>query len=123
MSANTYLAPSPVTPPSLIVSNITQSVNAVVTVTIANPYIPGQLIHLTVPPEYGMYQADQLTAEILSVSGLNFTTSLDTRQFNAFSIPVGVQKQKPASLSPAGSKNLYNISAIPFHSLDGSVGN
>jgi len=128
LSANTYLPPSPVFPPSLVITNITQAVNAVITHAVpiaSSPYIIGQLIKLTIPPEYGMYQADQMTCEILAVDNLllTFTTSLDTTFFNAFVIPVGIRQQKPASLAPAGSRNLYNISTVAFHSLDGSVGN
>ncbi|MBS0654122.1 MAG: hypothetical protein JSR39_11430, partial [Verrucomicrobia bacterium] len=74
MSANTFLPISPVVPNTLLISNITQSNQAVVTVTATNSYIPGQVIKLTVPASYGMYQADQLTGQILSISGLDFTT-------------------------------------------------
>ncbi len=122
MTTNDYLPGSPVVPNSLLITAITNAYNSVVTVAIANLYIPGQLIKLTVPPSYGMDQADQLTGEILSINGLDFTTSIDTSQFAPFVVPANY-KQKPASLAPAGAHNLYNTLTVPFHALDGTVGN
>lgn len=123
MSSNVYLPISPVAPPFLLISNITQAVNAVITVTTANSYVVGQVIHLTVPWDYGMYQANQLNCTIISVDNTNLiiTTDLNTQNFDAFTSPSSTAI--PASLSPAGSRNLYNISYVPFHSVDGSIGN
>lgn len=122
MSANTYLPISPVEPPYLLISDITKSNPMVITVTESNNYIAGQVIHLTVPYDYGMIQADQMNVLITSVDGLDFTVQADSTQFDAFVVPSG-NVVKPASLSPAGSRNIYNYSTVPFHSEDGNVGN
>lgn len=65
MSVNTYLPPSPVVPGFLLISAITQTNPMVVTVvdSFYNTYIVGQLVHLNVPQDYGMVEADQLTGK------------------------------------------------------------
>jgi len=122
MANNVYLPPSPVTPPFLLITNITQSPKAVVTVSIANTYVIGQLCYFSVPFTYGMFQMDGLTGKILDIVGLNFYTNIDSSQFDAFVLP-SAGKEKPASLCSAGSRNIYNFTNVPFHSVDGSVGN
>ncbi len=118
---NTYLPICPVAPNVLLISNITQTNPMVVTVTTPNSYVLGQVIHLTVPEDYGMLQADQLNGKITSISGLNFSLNIDATQFDAFVTPIaGVM---PASISPAGSNNIYNFNFVPFHSINGQVGN
>jgi hypothetical protein len=94
----------------------------VVTVSTTNSYIVGQVVHLTVPYAYGMIQADQLNAKIIAVNGADFSLNVDATQFDAFVTPSGAVV-KPASLSPAGSQNIYNFTYVPFHSEDGSAGN
>ncbi len=126
-NANTFLPPSPMTPGALLISNITNANPAVVTVidTDENTYQVGQLVHFTVPASYGMFQINQQTAQITFISGLNFTVSLDTLQYDVFVIPATYQP-KPASLGCGGSRNLTidNFTQkVPFQSLDGSVGN
>jgi hypothetical protein len=32
-------------------------------------------------------------------------------------------KEQPATVSPAGSRNLYNNTTEPFHSVNGGIGN
>ncbi len=123
MSAtNTYLPISPVAPPYLLISNISQTNPMVVTVSTSNSYIVGQVVHLTVPYDYGMIQADQLNVKITAINGLTFSLNVDATQFDAFVTPSGAVV-KPASLSPAGSQNIYNFNFVPFHSIDGNVGN
>lgn len=122
--ANTYLPPSPVVPLSALIANISNSNPMVITVEdspTSNVYIPGQLVYLTVPVGYGMYQANGLTVQIIAVDGDNFTVALDSTQFDPFVTPLyGVQ---PASLAPAGARNTYNFTTLPFRSLNGMVGN
>lgn len=127
---NTYLPPSPVVPGMLLVTAITNAYPAVITITnsIYNTYIAGQLVHLNIPPAYGMYQADQLTVEILSVdvTGTMFSVDLDTRGFDVFTVPSPFAfpvPSEPASLSPGGANNIYNTNIVPFHSLNGTMGN
>ena len=108
-NANTYLPGTLVIPGSLRISNMSQNVRMVITVvnSAVNSYVPGQLVFLTVPKPYGMIQANGLTAEIISINGLDFTTDIDSTYFDAFTTPSTLLKvEKPASLSPAGSRNL-----------------
>jgi hypothetical protein len=125
MSANAYLPPSPVIPMSLLISNITQSNPMVITVEESNTYVPKMLVHLVVPYDYGMTQANDLTVEIESIDGLNFYVDVDSTLFDPFVTPESIYLPQPASLSPAGSRNLqYNnfTRQVPFQSL-GNFGN
>jgi len=122
MANNIYLPPSPVVPQFLLVSNITRAQFMVVTVTTVNTFVIGQNVYLSVPVSYRMIEANALTGAIIGISGLNFTLNIDSTQFTPFVVPPTYQEQ-PASLSPAGSRNLYNVTTVPFHCLDGTVGN
>lgn len=130
MSANTFLPPSPVAPKFLLISNITQANPMVVTVTTDNEYVIDQLAYFSIPFDYGMFQLDGLTGKVINVDSTNLvlTFNINSTQFDAFTTPsAGVKKERPASLSPAGSRNLTNfntnIRIVPFHSIDGQIGN
>lgn len=119
---NTYLPPTPVTPGMLLITAITATRPMVVTITDSNEntYVVGQLVHLSVPASYGMVQADQLTGQILAIDNTDFTLDIDASQFSPFIIPVG-NKTQPASLSPAGARNLQfsnSTNRVPFQSLN-----
>lgn len=122
---NYYLPGTIAIPSALDITAITQSYPMVVTcvlntVTEANTYIPGMLVKLQVPSSYGMYQANNLTGQIVAVSGLNFTLNLDSSQFDAFVVP-SITKEQPASMAPAGSKNLTygnTTNRVGFQSLN-----
>jgi hypothetical protein len=124
MSNNIYLPPSPVTPMSLLIASISNSFPAIVTVSMPNNYVAQQLIYFSVPSDYGMEQINAKTAEIISVDPTNliFTVAIDTTVFDPFVIPT-TSKQVPASLAPAGSRNLYNTQQVPFRSVNGQIGN
>jgi hypothetical protein len=122
MANNVFLPPSPVSPPFLLISAITRAPKAVVTVTTTNTYVEGQLCYFSIPFTYGMFQLNGKTGKIVSITGLNFTMDIDSSQFDTFVIPSFGQEQ-PASLCSAGSRNIYNNTTVPFHALDGSVGN
>jgi len=122
---NIYLPGTIAIPSSLDITAITRALQMVVTcvvnsVTESNTYIPGMLVRLTVPNSYGMYQANNLTGQIVFVSGLNFTLNIDSSQFDPFIVPP-ITAQQPASMSPAGSRNLtYGNSTqnVGFQSLN-----
>ena len=123
--ANTFLPPSPVIPLTALISNISTTNPMVITVEdnpSANVYVPKQLVYLSVPFSYGMYQANGLTAEIIAVNGNDFTVAIDALQFDPFVIPPSGAEQ-PAMLAPAGGRNIYNFTTLPFHSENGMVGN
>lgn len=123
--SNQYLPGVITIPSSLVITAITQSNPMVVTtvvnpVTEANSYIVGQLVRLMVPYSYGMYQANQLTGQITAINGLNFILNIDSTLFDPFVIPAPTA-QEPASLAPAGSRNLQysnNTDLIGFQSLN-----
>ncbi len=119
MSANIYLPPTPVVPGMLLISAITQSFPMVITIvnSIYNTYVVNQLICLTVPSSYGMFQANELTGKIVAISSTSFSVDIDSRGFDPFVIPIAANVSIPASLAPAGCKNLYNVEGEPFHSL------
>lgn len=126
MSVNTFLPPSPVVPPFLIITAITQSYPMVVTAApsvtyTSSIYVVGQLVRFFVPSSYRMIQANGLTGQILAINGTSYTIDLDSTLFDAFVIPATYQPQ-PASLAPAGSRNIYNTQTEPFHS-EGNTGN
>lgn len=129
MSANTYLPGTIITPSSLLITAITQAYPMVITasvnsVTASNSYFPGQLIRLTIPPAYGMQQANNLTGKIIAINGLIFSVDIDSTYFDAFSVPSG-NVTKPASFAPAGSRNLQfdnYTNNVPFKSLN-NIGN
>lgn len=128
---NIYLAPNIFVPSSLLITNITQSVPMQVTVSVsepsteANTYIVGMAIRLFVPITYGMKQANNLVGTIIAINGSTFTLSLDSTNFDPFVIPAG-GVESPASISPAGSRNLQydntNVQFVPFQSLN-NIGN
>lgn len=122
-NANTYLVGSPVIPQFLLISSITQSQSMVVTVSTPNSYIVGQKVYFSVPFSYGMYQANGLTGQIISVDSTNliFSMNINSSQFDSFVVPSS--GEQPATLSPQGSNNVYQYTTLPFHSLNGTVGN
>ncbi len=120
---NIYLPPCPCVQPFLTISNITQAKPCVVTVVEENTYVQGQIVYFSVPESYGMYQINGLAGEVLSISAQDFIVNIDTTAFSPFVTPSSnSQVIKPASISPAGSRNLYNFTTVPFHSL-GNFGN
>ncbi len=124
-NANTYLVGTIQIPSSLLITGITNSFPMVVTVSVdvftaSNTYIVGQLVKLLIPNPYRMIQADGLQGQILAINGLQVSLDIDSRQFDTFVTPSGNVEQ-PASLSPAGSRNLQysnNTGQVPFQSLN-----
>lgn len=128
-NANQYLPGVIAIPSSLTITAITQAAPMVVIVSVnaateANTYIAGQLVKLTVPKSYGMFQADGLVGKIISTGVNTLTLNIDSSRFDAFVIPT-TGSEKPASLAPSGSQNLQfsNVTnLVPFQSLN-NIGN
>ena len=121
MSANTFLPPTPVIPGFLLITNITKSSPMVVSIVDSdeNTYIVGQLVYLSVPATYKMIQANTLVGTILEINGNDFSLNINSTLFDTFVVP-SVGQTQPATLSPAGSRNLqFNNSTnrVPFQSL------
>jgi hypothetical protein len=129
-NANTYLPPVVVIPGALVITAITNAFPMAVsfTNTLANTYIPGMLVRMFIPKNYGMQQANGLTLQILSVDDVNyiFTLNIDSTNFDLFIVPTpGPTVEQPATMSPAGSMNLsYSNSTnqVAFQNLN-NVGN
>ncbi len=123
MANNVYLAPSPVIPMFLNITAITNANPCQVTTNTANSYVIGQIVKFSVPFDYGMFQINGLSGQILSVDGTNliFNIGINTTQFDTFTSPSGLAQ--PATISPAGSRNIYNLNQVPFQSKNGGVGN
>jgi len=121
--ANTYLPSSPVIPQFLLITGMTNAQFMQVTVSTANSYVVHQKVYFSVPFSYGMFQANGLTGQIIAVDVTNliFTMDIDSTQFDAFVTPSG--GEQPATLSPQGSMNIYNNTTVPFHALNGQIGN
>lgn len=78
----------------------------------SNTYIAGQNIKLIIPSTWGMQQANNKTATIVSVNTNQLSVNLDSTLFDAFSNPN--DGTGPASLAPSGSKNIqYNNQTGP----------
>ena len=120
--ANTYLPPTPATPGSLIINAISNTNPMVVLVdpSIENTYQPKQLVKLTIPADYGMGQAANQTYSVLAAGPTALVLDVDSTPFDLFTIPSGILPTMPASLAPAGSRNLQFdnfTNNVPFKSL------
>ena len=123
-----YLPPVIFIPSALGISAISQSLPMVVSVTVdpvtsANTYQVGQLVKFTIPKSYGMSQLNGLTGKIVNVSGSNISLNIDSRQFDAFVVPVN--QALLATLAPSGSQNVQydnTTNNIAFQPLN-NVGN
>lgn len=124
-NANQYLPGVIAIPSSLLITSMTQSYPmevgiSVNPVTASNTYIAGQLVRLNVPYSYGMFQANGLTVKVISNNGTSLTLDVNSSTFDTFVIPPSTA-ETPASLSPAGSRNLeFNNTTdqVPFQSLN-----
>lgn len=130
--ANQFLPVVNTIPNALVITAITKAMPMVVTTTLVNTapnprvntYRSGMNVKLYVPKPYGMYQANGLVGTILDVTGNVFTLGLDSSLFDTFTVPVTLV-ESPASLSPAGSRNLeYDnfTNDVPFQNLN-NIGN
>lgn len=124
--ANNYLPPVTTIPSALEITSISQAQQMIVTASANSDqmitYIPGQLVRLTVPQSFGMYQANGLTGQILAINGQMITLNIDSSGFDPF---VAVSGQV-SSLAPAGSQNVQfnntTASRLPFMNLN-NIGN
>lgn len=126
--ANQYLPGVVQIPSMLLITNITQSYPMEITFSVPpnsqNTYREGQVVRLTVPKTWGMFQANHLTGRILSISSSTMFLDLDSTYFDAF-VDGSATSETPASLAPAGSRNLQysNLTNdVPFQSYN-NIGN
>jgi len=126
-NANVYLPPVVAIPSALEITAITQANPMVISTTMtsdqANTYIAGQVVVLTIPGGWGMWQAQGLKGQIISVNGSNLALNINSTNFDPFVNPN--DGSGPASLAPNGSQNLqFNnfTNQIGFQSLN-NIGN
>ncbi len=126
--ANQYLPGVIQIPSMLLITGITQSYPMIVSFTVpstgSNTYHIGQLVRLTVPRTWGMFQANGLTGRIMAVDSSTMTLDIDSTYFDLF-VDGSSTSEAPASLSPSGSRNVeFNNSTnqVPFQSLN-NIGN
>jgi hypothetical protein len=99
-----YANPDPLFFPAMrLISAITQAAQASVTTTFDHDYLTGLIVRLDVPQEYGMQEVNQKVGTIVVTSSTTFTIDIDTRTFQAFSIP-GSPTQA-AQVVPIGEDN------------------
>jgi len=125
---NQYLPGVIQIPSMLLITSMTQSFPLVVGFTVpatgSNTYHINQLVLLTVPRTWGMYQANGLTGKILGINSTTMALDIDSTYFDTF-INGSSTSITPASLSPAGSRNLEydnTTNRVPFQSLN-NIGN
>lgn len=125
---NIYLPGVIQIPSALTITAISQTSPMQITFTVpstgANTYIPGQSVKLNVPQSYGMFQANGLVGQILSVSLTSMILNINSSGFDPFVVPAASAEQ-PATLVPSGSRNLQydnTTGQVPFQSLN-NIGN
>jgi hypothetical protein len=117
-----------VEPEFLFITNISQALQAVVTVSIAHNYVVGQLVTFSIPSGMGMVQLSGQTGVVTAVSTYTLTVNINTSTYTAFSFPTSALSPKSpmfATLAPAGQKTQYNpntniqtgynFNYVPFH--------
>jgi hypothetical protein len=121
---NQYLPGVIQIPSMLLITGITRSYPMIVTFTVpstgSNTYKVNQLVRLTIPRTWGMYQANGLVGHIMDVDSTTMQLDIDSNYFDAF-VDGSTTSVTPASLAPAGSRNLeFNNTSrqVPFQSLN-----
>lgn len=121
---NQYLKGTIQIPSMLLITGITRSYPMIVTFTVpstgSNTYVVNQLVRLTIPRTWGMYQANGLVGNIMDVDSTTMQLDIDSNYFDAF-VDGSATSVTPASLAPAGSRNLeFNNTSrqVPFQSLN-----
>lgn len=85
---------------------ITQAANAVVSMSVAHDFSVGEKVAFRVPSAYGMLEANNQVATVLSVTTYTVTTDLDSSGFTAFLPPLSATYAagvSPAMLLPSGA--------------------
>ncbi len=84
---------SPWYPARRFITNITRVGAAVVSTSVVNSFVVGQVVRFTIPAESGMTQLDGLAATIIGiVDSFNFIINVNTTGFTAFTFPTVAQQ-------------------------------
>lgn len=99
--------------------SITQDINALITTTFdgvnpgAHQYGTGMIVRINVPENFGMEEINGLEGIITVVNDTQFTVTIDTSSFDAFSVPPynPGHNGTPAQVVPIGQTNDLLINA------------
>lgn len=76
-------------PARKVLVSVTNTVRAIVTVTVDHDYITGDIVRMYIPDGFGMYQMNHLFAPVEIIDATSFFIDIDSRDFEPFVIPVG----------------------------------
>jgi hypothetical protein len=118
LTSNPIGVVTPVSPPALQITAVTQAVGAQVTTSQVHNLVVGQKIEFTVPGSFGMVQLNnfyQVQSKPIIVTSVvdtyNFTINIDTTNYTAFALPASSGSpttQLFATIAPAGQATTYN---------------
>lgn len=74
-------------PAMRLVASISNALPAVVTTSFAHNYVSGEIVRFLIPASHGMVQLNNQQAEIIVTGPTTFTIPIDTRTFDAYTIP------------------------------------
>lgn len=104
-----------VDPQYLFVTEITKATQAVVRCSVDPTayYSVGMKVHFSIPYSFGMYEMNQLTGKIVSMSAANYTMTvdIDSSAFTTFAFPASSASptaQLFATVAPAGASTQFN---------------
>jgi len=113
--SNCYADPRPTFQPSMrLIASITQSNPAIITTTFAHNYKDGTVVRIDIPEIDGMQQMNGLIGTILIIDTTTFSISIDSTNFDAFSIPMDVSPHEftCAQVVPIGEDNATLLAAL-----------
>lgn len=106
-----YAVESPTYQPAMrLVDAITQAAQAAVTTSFDHDFKDGLVVTFFIPKTHGMQQMHKQTGVVTVTSSTTFTVDIDSRHFDAFSVP-GSPKQC-AQVIPIGGINSTLDSAV-----------
>lgn len=86
-------------------------------------YTPGMIVTFLVPSMFGMTQLNTLQAQVLTVSGADFTADLDTTNFDPFAYPSPLPNAyTPPSVVPYASGMYLPPLPLPYGNQDSFEG-
>ena len=105
-------------PKNRFITNITQAVNAVITLSVDHGYNVGEIISVRCTPDFGMSEINELDGEILAIDTVLNTVTVDinTTAFTAFAFPT-------SATAAAGVTFPQTVPIGDFDVLSGAIDN
>ena len=110
-----YANPDPTYQPAMrLVTNITKSINAVVTTSFDHDYVTGTIVRLYVPHYFGMFQIDKLYGDITVLTPDTFSININSINYDSFLAPGSPEFKKETALCiPIGNLNsIYGAEVV-----------